>query len=198
MKPFKLSFAALVLVFALMGISRADHYTIDPVHSKISFSVKHLAISTVTGRFDKFSGSFEFDPKNVKASRGSVKIDAASINTDVAQRDNDLKSPNFLDVAKYPDITFVSKKVTDMKKGKFRVFGDLTMHGVTRPVLLNVEYGGMTQFPPGTQRVAFTASTVINRQDFGMTFNRALETGGLIVGNEVKISLEIEAMKKKS
>lgn len=179
------------------GLSGAAEYTIDPAHSQAVFKVKHMTISTVTGNFDTLSGSFAFDSQNIKASKAAATIAAASINTGVDKRDAHLKSADFFDVEKFPQITFASKEITGVKDTGFKVAGDLTLHGVTRPVVLDVELGGMAKDPWGNERVAFTASTAINRKDFGLTYSQALETGGLLVGEEVQILLEVEGVLKK-
>ncbi|MCC6443367.1 MAG: YceI family protein [Armatimonadetes bacterium] len=197
MKRFSVLLAVLALL-SLVSLAYAEEFEIDPNHSSVIFKVKHLGISTVTGRFEKFSGSFSYNPKNVKASKGTVTIDAASINTNVGRRDDHLRSADFFDVEKHPEIKFVSRKVYDLKKGKFRVLGDLTLHGVTRPATLDVETGGMIKDPQGGLRAAFTATTAINRKDYGLTWNRVIEAGKLTVGEQVRIILEIEAAQKKS
>lgn len=182
---------------AIGTTSMAADYTIDAGHSGVMFKVRHLAISSVTGRFEKFSGSFSYDPKNVKASKAEALIEAASINTDQSKRDDHLRNADFFDVEKFPELKFVSKSVKNAKKDRFDIVGDLTLHGVTKSVVLNAEFGGATKDPWGNNRIGFTASTTINRKDFGLTYHKALETGGLVVGEEVKITLEIEGIQKK-
>jgi polyisoprenoid-binding protein YceI len=197
MKQWTRASITVVLAFVLAGLSWAAEYTIDPAHSKVLFKVKHLGISSVTGRFKKFSGSYDFDQKKPGVAKATAKIDTASIDTDVEKRDTHLRSADFLDVQKYPEIAFVSKEVKENGNGKLKIVGDLTIHGVTRPVVLDAELGGVVKDPGGNERSAFTASTVINRKDFGLTWNKALETGGLLVGEEVQISLEVEGVRKK-
>lgn len=182
------------------GDSRAEAivYDIDPDHSQVIFKVKHLGISTVTGRFDLFTGSYAFDEADMASSMVEADILASSINTNKKKRDDHLKSNEFLDVEKYPSITFKSKEVKKGSGGDFQIVGDLTIHGVTKEVTLDADYEGSVTDPWGNDRSAFTASTEINRKDFGMEWNKALETGGFLVGDEVKITIEVEGIKKKS
>jgi polyisoprenoid-binding protein YceI len=172
-------------------------YEIDPVHSAITFKVKHLGISTVPGQFKKFSGTFDFDPADLKKLKVNATIDTASIDTGNANRDEHLRGPEFIDVAKFPQMTFGSKEVSESARNRLRVAGDLTLHGVTKPVVLDTEFGGTVKDPSGSERVAFTASTTINRKDFGVSFNKLLDTGGAMVGDDVRIEIEIEGVKKK-
>ncbi|MBV9462619.1 MAG: YceI family protein [Verrucomicrobiae bacterium] len=170
---------------------------IDPKHSAVSFKIKHLGISTVSGKFDTFTGTVQMEPGKLETLKATAKIDANSIDTGVADRDKHLRSGEFFDVQKYPDITFASKEVRNVSGQQCECVGDLTMHGVTKPVTLNVEFGGLIKDPWGNQRAAFTATGTLNRKDFGLTWNKALETGSLMVGEDVKIILEIEAAEKK-
>ncbi len=195
MFPFKRVVLALGAVL-IPAFSWAAQFSIDPAHSAVIFKVKHLSISTVTGRFEKFSGTFDFDGQGIKSSKVEAVITAASINTDVSKRDEHLRSADFFDVEKYPELKFVSKGVKDVKKNKFKILGDLTMHGVTKPVVLDAEFGGEVKDPWGNTRVGFNAATKINRKEYGLTYGKALETGGLVVGEEVTIILEIEGIKK--
>ena len=188
-------FPVFLFVFSL-SIYAAE-YDIDPAHSSVSFKIKHLSISTVMGRFDKFSGTVDLDPNNLKAIKTSAAIETASVDTDDTKRDDHLRGPDFFDAAKFPQMTFVSKEAKENGKNKLAIAGDLTLHGVTRPVVLDAEFSGAVKDPWGGERAAFTASTTINRKDFGMTFNKTLDTGGLMVGDEVRIEIAIEAVKKK-
>ena len=185
------------ILFLSTSLSSAAEYTIDPTHSDAIFKVKHMGISTVTGKFDTFSGSFEFDQQNVEISKAAATIATASINTGVEKRDEHLRSADFFDAEKFPQISFVSQEITDVQGNTFRIHGDLTMHGVTQPVVLEAELGGVVKDPWGNERAAFTASTTINRKEFGLTYAQVLETGGLLVGEEVQILLEIEGILKK-
>lgn len=170
-------------------------YAIDPTHSSVHFSVRHLMVSNVRGEFTKVSGTVEFDPQKPESSTIQATIDAASINTRDTQRDAHLKSADFLDVEKFPTITFRSKKIA-MQPGGGKVTGDLTIHGVTREIALDVE--GPTEEikdPWGKQRVGASATAKLNRKDFGLTWNAALETGGVMVGDEVKITIDLEIVR---
>ena len=172
-------------------------YVIDPDHSKVMFKVKHLGISSVTGRFEKFSGTIDFDPQDLRALKATATMETASINTDVVKRDDHLRSADFFDVKKFPYLSFVGREVREVQKDRFKIAGDLTIRGVTRPVVLDAEFGGVAKDPWGNSRAAFTAMTVIDRKDFGLTWNKLLESGGLLVGEDVRILLEIECIQKK-
>ena len=170
-------------------------WNIDPAHSVAEFKVKHMMISNVKGQFAGIKGTLTYDA-TVTNSHVEVTIDAASVNTNEPQRDAHLKSPDFFDVEKFPTLSFKSTKVTRTSDGELKVAGDLTLHGVTRPVVLAVE--GPTpsaKDPWGNSRIAVSATTKINRKDFGLTYNAALETGGILVGEEVTITLEIQFIK---
>jgi polyisoprenoid-binding protein YceI len=195
MKTFRIGFWMVLLSMAVSPLWAAQ-YEIDTAHSNVNFKVKHLGISTVPGRFNKFSGTFAFDEKNVDKSKADVLVDVTTIDTQNEKRDAHLKSPDFFDAAKYPTAHFVSKKVTSLKDGKFTVNGTLTMHGVTKPVVLDVDYSGSVKDPWGGQRAAFTATTTINRQDFGIKWNQILDNGGVMVSDEVKLEFGIEGVAK--
>jgi polyisoprenoid-binding protein YceI len=169
-------------------------WNIDTTHSAIRFSVRHLMISKVHGLFAKWSGALELDEENPANSKVKVEIDASSIDTKEEKRDAHLRSPDFFDVEQFPKLGFESKAVL-VDDGKIsQVIGDLTIHGVTRQVTLDVEEQGRAKDPWGGSRIAFEASTKINRKDFGLTWNVALETGGLLVGEKIEITLEVEAV----
>lgn len=188
------TFIALVMP----TIALASTWSIDPDHTTIGFNVKHLMVSTVNGNFLKHTGNVTINDKDITKSKVEISIDTASINTNVAKRDEHLRSADFFDVAKYPTMTFVSKKVVKAGKGKLRVTGDLTLHGVTREVVLAVE--GPTREskdPWGNIHRGATASTRINRQDFGLIWNKTLETGGVLIGDDIVIALDIEMVKDK-
>ncbi len=170
-------------------------WNIDPVHSVAEFKVKHMMISNVKGQFTAVSGALKLAPADITKSAVEATIDAASINTREAQRDAHLKSPDFFDVEKFPTLGFRSAKVSK-KDGDLAVEGDLTIHGVTRPVVFQVE--GPTapaKDPWGNTRIGLSATTKINRKDFGLTWNAALETGGILVGEEVTITLDVQFVK---
>ena len=171
-------------------------YQIDPAHSAAHFSVRHMMISNVRGEFTKVSGTVKLDADNPQNSSVEALIDTASINTNEPQRDAHLKSADFFDVEKYPEIAFRSKAVK-AEDGELKVKGDLTIHGVTREVTLTVE--GPTpeaKDPWGNQRSGATATTKINRKDFGLGWNVALEAGGVLVGEDIKISIDLEALRQ--
>lgn len=184
-----------LMMSLVAGNCWAADYVIDATHSSVVFKVKHLAISSVPGRFADVSGKFSFDPTKVEASSAEATIKATTINTMDAKRDDHLKSPEFLDVAKFPSIQFKSTKIEKVSDSAFNAHGDLSIHGVTKPVVLSVVYGGSAKDPWGKERVAFEAKTTLNRKDFGLTWSKTLETGGLVVGDDVQITLEIEGVK---
>ena len=171
-------------------------WNIDPSHSAIAFSVRHMVISKARGRFTKWSGELQFDADKPRASSVQVTIDPASIDTAEAQRDAHLRSADFLDVEKFPTASFRSTKVEEVESGVYRVIGDLTVHGVTKPVVLDVTYEGTGKDPWGGERAGFSGGTSIDRKDFGLRWNQALETGGVLVGDKVELMLEIEAVKQ--
>lgn len=197
MKRLLTTLSAIILL-SLPALAAATTWKIDPDHSTVGFKVRHLMISNVRGSFDKHSGVVDINDRDITKSKVEVTIDTASINTNVVKRDEHLRSADFFDVAKYPTMTFVSKKVVKAGKGKLKVTGDLTLHGVTKEVVLDVE--GPTKEikdPYGYIRSGAVAATKINRKDFGLVWNAALETGGVAVGEEVAINLEIEMIKAK-
>ena len=168
-------------------------WNIDPTHTEVGFSVRHLGISNVRGRFQKFSGTVETDDAGAPTAV-SVSIDATSIDTNVVDRDNHLRSADFLDVVNHPAITYRSRKIISVGPREYEVSGDLTIHGVTRIVAFRLEAEQPMKDPWGYRRVAATASGKINRKDFGLVYNQVLETGGFLVGDEVKFNLEIEVV----
>jgi polyisoprenoid-binding protein YceI len=190
---------ALTLVaLALIPLtSFASDYEIDPTHSSVEFKIKHLAISNVNGTFGAFEGTLSFDPTNVSASKTTAKISVDTISTENKKRDDHLKGSDFFDVGKFPALTFVSKETIGTAES-FKVKGDLTMRGVTKPVVLDVTYNGTAKDPYGNERVGFSATTSLNRKDFGLTWSKLTEAGSIVVGDEVKIALEIAGVKKPS
>lgn len=170
-------------------------WQIDPTHTTIEFSVRHMMISRVRGQFDRFSGAINIDEDNPERSSVDVHIDAASINTREAQRDAHLRSADFLNADLYPTLHFKSTKIETTSKNKARMFGDLTIRDVTRPVVVEVEFVGQSKSPWGNLVYGFTGATKINRKDWGLVWNVALETGGVLVGDEVAINIEIELIK---
>jgi polyisoprenoid-binding protein YceI len=172
-------------------------YQIDPQHTGAHFKVRHMMISNVKGEFTRVTGSVEFDPSKPDAARVEVVIDATSINTREGQRDGHLKSADFLDVEKYPEITFRSTSAVAAGNNSYEVVGELTVHGVTRPVALHVESVSQeVKDPWGFLRVGASAHTKIERKDFGLTWNSALEAGGLLVGDDVEITIDAELVRK--
>src|SRR5579859_5873184 len=191
------STAALLAGLSLPAAAATSTWQIDPNHSSAQFAVRHLAISTVRGAFTKVNGSVQFDDKDVSKSSVEVTIDAASVDTRVEGRDKDLRSDHFFDVEKYPTLTFKSTKVEQTEPGKLKVTGDLTIHGVTKSVVLEVEGPtGAVKDPWGNQRAAATATTKINRQDYGVKWNAKMDNGGWVVGDDVAITIDVEMVQK--
>lgn len=187
----------IAMVAALPVLAHADTWQIDPAHTSVEFSVRHLMISNVKGQFEKTTGTITANGNDPASAKIDVTIDASSVDTRVERRDAHLKSPDFLDVAKFPTITFKSTKVEADGPGKWKVTGDLTIHGVTKPVVLEVEGSGEPIHDPmGNTRAGASATTKIKRSDFGLTWNKALETGGVMVSDEVAISIDVEAIKQ--
>jgi len=188
---------AIVMTVAFPVIAHADTWQIDPAHTNVEFTVRHMMISNVKGQFQKTLGTVTANGADPASAKIDATIDASSIDTRVGMRDAHLKSPDFLDAAKFPAITFKSTKVEAAGPGKWKVTGDLTIHGVTKPVVLEVEGSGPPIHDPmGNTRAGASATTKIRRSDFGLTWNKALESGGVLVGDEVAISIDVEAIKK--
>ena len=174
----------------------ATRWTLDPGHSAVGFSVRHLMITNVRGEFEKFRGNVTYDKAHPEATRIDATIEVASLNTREAKRDTDLRSPLFFDADSYPDMTFVSKNVRAVGDGNVEVTGDLTIRGTTHEVTLSVvDISAVQVDMRGNPRIGATASTKIKRSDFGMTWNKALETGGVVVGDVVTIALEVSLLK---
>ena len=171
-------------------------WNIDASHTHASFTVRHMMITNVRGEFRNITGTVEFDEKNPTRSSVDVKIDASTVNTRDEKRDGHLKSPDFFDVEKYPYIAFKSKRAETIDDNSGRLIGDLTLHGVTREVTLEVEYAGQAKSPWGTTSAGFSARTKVNRKDFGLNWNVALETGGVLVGDVINIDIELEIVKQ--
>jgi polyisoprenoid-binding protein YceI len=168
-------------------------YEVDPSHTQIMFKVRHMGVSTVTGRFGRFAATFAWDPEDLAASWVTATIDAASIDTDNDRRDNHLRSPDFFAADSYPTLTFRSTGVEAVDEGRLRVAGDLSIRGVTKPVVLDVILGGTTVGGEGRPITGWTAEATINRKDYGLMWNRLTEAGGWVVADEVRIVLEVEA-----
>lgn len=188
------------LVAGLLGLAfaapaAAKTYQIDAAHSSVEFRIRHL-VGKTAGRFDKFEGSFDFTPGKPQDWKATATIDAASINTANAKRDDHLRNEDFFDVAKCPKLEFKSKKASLGKDGKGKLEGELTMHCVTKPVKLDLEITGPTKDPWGGERVGVTATGKVNRKDWGISYNKVLDAGGLMLGEDVQFQLEIEGIHK--
>jgi len=171
-------------------------WVIDPTHSEIGFKIKHLMITNVSGKFDVFEAEVQTEGEDFTTAKIEAGIKSASINTNNLQRDEHLRNSDFFEVEKHPEILFTSTKIEKIDKDNFLLQGNLTLKGITKPVKLNVEYSGLTKDPWGGQRARFIITGKINRNDFGLTFNAALETGGLVLAEEVKINSEVQLVKQ--
>jgi polyisoprenoid-binding protein YceI len=171
-------------------------WNIDAAHSHVTFAVRHMVVSTVKGRFKGLSGTLEIDTANLANSWVQAEVDAASLDTNEPDRDKHLRAPDFFDVEKYPKITFKSTKVEPTGDNEYKVTGDLTLHGVTKPVVFDVEYSGEVNDPYGFRRAGFNAKAKISRKEWGLTWNALLEAGGAVVSDEVKIEIDLEAVTK--
>jgi polyisoprenoid-binding protein YceI len=190
---------ALVSIGFFPTLAHATTWELDPSHTSIEFSVRHMMATTVKGQFEKVKGTVELDDKDITKSTVEVTIDLASVNTHEPKRDGHLKSPDFFDVAKFPTATFKSTKVQKAGKNKLKVTGDLSLHGITKPVVLEVEGPSQPyQTPFGTTVRGVHATGKIDRKDFEITWNKALDSGGLLVGNEVSLDLNAEVSEKKA
>ena len=187
---------AASLLIAGTAFAAPQSYEIDPAHSRVEFTIRHI-VSKVTGNFAGFKGTINYDAAAVAGSSTNVEIDASTIDTNNDRRDNHLKSPDFFDVAKYPTLTFTSTKVVPGDEGKFKIQGTLTMHGITKPVTLDAAFLGAGPGMDGAPRVGFEATTKVDRKDYGIIWNKALDQGGTLLGDDVTINLEIEAIAPK-
>src|SRR6185436_19081144 len=191
--------STLVLLAALAAPALAQTtstWEIDPAHSSIQFGVRHLMISTVKGRFPKFTATAVADEKEPTRAIVEASIDAASIDTGEAKRDEHLRGPDFFDVAKYPTITFKSTKIEPAGDHRYKLHGDLTMHGVTKPVVLDVEATQQVKGMRGETRAGARATTKVNRKDFGINWSKTMDGGGVVVGDDVDVTIEVEGVKK--
>jgi len=173
-----------------------ENWQVDGAHSAVNLTVRHMVISKVRGRFTKWNAKLALDTADLARSAVEVEIEAASIDTGVADRDTHLRSSDFLDAEKFPTLRYRSRRIEAPSKDRLRVIGDLTIRDVTREVVLDVDYGGQGKDPWGNQRAGFSATTSINRKDFGLTWNQALETGGLLVADRVDIEIELQAIRQ--
>jgi polyisoprenoid-binding protein YceI len=175
-----------------------NNWHIDATHSGINFSIRHMVVSKVRGRFAKYTGAINIDDNDITRSVVEASIDAASIDTGAPQRDEHLRSADFFDAEKFPELRFRSKRIEKISgddNARYRLIGDLTVRDVTREVELDVEYGGRAKDPWGNERIGFIAKTTLDRKDFGLKWNQALEAGGVLVGDRVDIELEVQAVK---
>ena len=184
------------LALGLTGVAGAATYEIDRTHSSVGFKVRHLGVGNVNGSFQDFAGTFEFDPADERTWKAEATIQTASITTGNERRDNHLRSADFFDAAAHPTLTFKSTGARKTAEGTYELMGDLTMRGVTKPVVLALELLGTTTDPQGNLRAGFSAAGKINRKDFGVSWSQTLDNGGLVVGEEVRILLEIEGVAK--
>ncbi len=171
-------------------------WAIDAAHSSIGFTVRHMVVSRVRGRFTRWTGTIAMDERDPTGAHIEISIDAASVDTGVEQRDAHLRSQDFFHVERFPAMTFRSSRIERDGGDRYRVTGDLTMHGLTRPVTLEVEYAGSAKDPWGGVRAGFSARGTVDRKDFGLTYNQVLETGGVLVGEKVEIDIEVEAVEQ--
>ena len=189
-------YSFLLAMTMVSSVAQAKDYLIDGAHSSANFKIRHL-ISKTAGTFSDFSGEFSFDEKSPKNFKGEFVIKASSINTNNAKRDEHLRGADFFAVDKHPTLSFKSKEFRPAAKGKYKLIGDFTMLGVTKPVTFEVEYTGAGKDPWGTEKVGFVATTKINRKDWGMVWNKTLDTGGIMLGDEVEIEVNVEGNAKK-
>lgn len=190
----KLFAAAALTALAALPL-RADNFAIDPSHSEVSFQIRHL-VSQVRGRFNDFSGAVQLDPKNLPASSVDFRIKATSIDTGNADRDKHLRTADFFDVEKFPEITFKSDSIKAAGKDKYNVTGTLTMHGVSKKVTLPVTFLGQAKDPWGNTRAGFELETKLNRKEYGIEWNKALDSGGALLGDDVSVAINLETVKK--
>lgn len=186
-------------LFVFLGMTAFAHaavYDIDAAHSSVNFKVKHL-LSNTRGHFREFKGTFEYDAQKPESWKAEAVIQTASIDTQAADRDKHLRSADFFDAEKYPSMTFKTASVTVVGENKAKMEGLLTLRGIEKPIVLDLEILGEAQDPWGNTRAAFTASGKINRKDFGMEYNKVLDTGGLLLGDEVDIIIEVEGIRRK-
>jgi len=197
MRKLKREMLLLVVVLGLAGFLRAETYEIDPVHSQVGFRIRHI-VSHVNGHFDDFAGKIDYDEKNPEALTASVTIKTASVNTAIAKRDEHLRSPDFFNAQKFPEMTFKTTGVKSAGNGKLEITGDLTLLGVTKPVTLHAEALGAANDQKGNSHAGFSATGTLNRKDYGMVFNMAMDKGGLMLGDDVELLIDIEAVNKKN
>jgi len=171
-------------------------WTVDPTHSEVGFKVKHLMFTNVSGNFTKFDATVTTEEENFDTATFEFSADVDSVNTNNADRDGHLKTADFFDVAQFPKLSFKSTSFEKKEEGEYKLTGDLTLHGVTKPVVLDVEFGGLQKDPWGNIKSGFSIEGKVNREDFGLTYNAALETGGVMLGKEVKLAIELQFVKQ--
>lgn len=186
---------ALMLI-AGFAFSQTTNWKIDDSHSNVTFEVDHMVVSTVTGKFQEFEGDIKADKADFSDAKVSFTIKAATVNTNNEKRDNHLRNEDFFNVDTYPEITFIGKKLTPESGKKYKLVGDLTMHGVTKEVELEVKFNGTVKDPWGNTRAGFKVSGELNRADYGLVYNSALEAGGVLIGEEVEIQVNLELVKE--
>ncbi len=194
---FKKLFLTGIALLLIAATAHADTYQIDATHSSVTFAVTHMGLSKVKGEFKQFAGTVDYDPGDVSKSKVDATIQVSSIDTHAEKRDGHLKSGDFFAADSFPTMTFKSTKVTDKGNGQLEILGDLTIRGTTKPVTLAASLIGSMDDPMGGKRVGFSAHTKINRMDYGVKWSRVLDSGGVVVGNDVDIQIEIEAVAKK-
>lgn len=192
----KTLFSLAAILFATLGFAQNTEWKIDNAHSNVTFEISHMVVSSVTGKFQSFEGTIKSDKDDFTDVSVNFTIDAASVNTNNEKRDNHLRDADFFDVAKYPTIEFKGKKLEKMSGNKYKITGDLTMHGVTKEVEMDVRYNGMVKDPWGNTRAGFKVSGELNRTDYGLVYNSTLEAGGLLIGETVDINVNLELIKQ--
>ena len=194
---FARTLLALVLTLIMATASMAAEWQIDKAHSTVGFTVRHLVIAKVSGQFTDFTGNFSVDVENLAAGTVEMTVDVCSVNTNADKRDEHLRSPDFFDAVTFPEMTFKSKSAHDIDGERFELTGDLTIRGVTKEVTFDCVFNGKVTDPWGNTKAGFSATTKINRQEFGVSWNKSLDAGGVVVGDEVTINLELELAEVK-
>jgi polyisoprenoid-binding protein YceI len=192
----KIVLKTALIASILCGSAFATEFGLDNSHSSVNFSVKHLMVSNVKGKFKNFDGNFTYDEKTNKITRLEGAVETATVDTDIQKRDDHLRSADFFDAVKYPKMNFVMTKYTAQKNNKAKIAGNLTIKGITKPVIFTAEVSKPVQDPWGGTRIGMELSTKVNRKDFGLNWNKALEAGGFVVGDEIKVDVELEGIAK--
>ncbi len=198
MKRFLALKVALLILGVSLAVAQQTKWVADAAHTTIGFAISHMVISEVTGKFDKFTIEVYSDKPDFSDARAIVTIDVNSINTGNAKRDAHLRSSDFFDAQKYPTIKFISKQMKKVGQNRYKLIGDLTIKGITKEVTLDVLFRGRVRDPWGNTRAGFRITGEIDRRDFDITWNKTLDAGGLVVGNTVKLQIELELIKQKS